>query len=142
MSHESRVTSLKYEILKRSSLILSLIIILLTGLAMLMPASIEAQNATEVCEQIKKVDPAATCDPAGSQSAFSNTAKKIVGIMSYAVGVISIIVILVGAIMYGVSAGDPQKTKRAKDAILYAVIGIVVAVLGQAIVRFVISGVR
>ena len=39
------------------------------------------------------------------------------------------------------SAGDPGKTKKAKDTILYAVIGLIICVLAFAIVNFVIGGI-
>lgn len=125
--------------LKHSLLGVSLMVGLVVGFSALVPVPVGAQNATEVCEQIKAVDPTATCDDTDNR--FSTTLSNILSVMSYAVGVISVIVIMIGAIMYGVSTGDPQKTKRAKDAILFAVVGIVVALLGQAIVRFVIGGV-
>ena len=39
------------------------------------------------------------------------------------------------------SAGDPGKVKKAKDTILYGVIGLVVCVLAFAIVNFVIANI-
>lgn len=54
-------------------------------------------------------------------------------------GVVAVIVIVVAGISYIVSAGDPQKTAKAKDAILYACIGLVVAILANIIVFFVMG---
>ncbi len=54
-------------------------------------------------------------------------------------GSIAVLVITVAALQYVLSAGDPQKTARAKDTIIYAVIGLVVAVLAWAIVQFVLG---
>lgn len=53
----------------------------------------------------------------------------------------SVLVIVLGGLLYVISAGDANTTKRAKDAILYAVVGLVVAILAQAIVSFVIGAV-
>ncbi len=54
-------------------------------------------------------------------------------------GAVAVIVIIIAGISYILSAGDPQKTARAKDAILYAVIGLAVAILANVIVIFVIG---
>ena len=55
----------------------------------------------------------------------------------WVIGAASVIMVIVSGILYVVSAGDPGKTKSAKDAILYAVIGVGVALLGTAIISFV-----
>jgi hypothetical protein len=62
-----------------------------------------------------------------------------VNVFAFFIGAISIIMILVGALRYVLSGGNPQATKEAKDTILYAVIGLVIAVLSLAIARY-ISG--
>ncbi|QQS26968.1 hypothetical protein IPM44_00040 [bacterium] len=55
----------------------------------------------------------------------------------WAIGVAGVVMVVVAGLLYIFSAGDPGKTKAAKDAILYALIGIGVAVLGSAIIGFV-----
>ena len=47
--------------------------------------------------------------------------------------------IVIGGINYALSQGDPGKVKKAKDTILYGVIGLVVALLAFAIVTFVLQ---
>lgn len=58
-------------------------------------------------------------------------------IFLWAIGAAAVIMVIVSGILYVTSAGDPGKTKTAKDAILYAVIGVAVALLGTAIISFV-----
>lgn len=58
-----------------------------------------------------------------------------------ALGLVAVAVIVVGGIGYMSSAGDPGKVKKAKDTILYGVIGLVVCALAFAIVNFVIGGI-
>jgi hypothetical protein len=53
------------------------------------------------------------------------------------IALVSVLIIVIAGFTYVLSGGDPQKTNRAKDAILYAVIGLVVAILGYTIVAFV-----
>ncbi len=54
-------------------------------------------------------------------------------------GIISVIMIIVGGIMYSLSAGDSSKATKAKDTILYSVIGLVITMLAYAIVNYVIG---
>jgi uncharacterized membrane protein YidH (DUF202 family) len=56
-------------------------------------------------------------------------------------GAIAVLIITIAALQYVISAGDPQKVGRAKDTIIYALIGLVVAILAFAIVSFVLNGV-
>ena len=65
---------------------------------------------------------------------------NVVSILSFVAGVASVIAIIVGGIMYSVSGGNESRTKTAKDAILYAVIGLVISLSAFAIANFVITG--
>ena len=49
--------------------------------------------------------------------------------------------IIIGGVTYMTSSGDAGKVKKAKDTILYGVIGLVVVALAYAIVNFVITGI-
>ena len=61
----------------------------------------------------------------------------VVNWLLFAVGVISVIMLIVGGIKYATSAGDSNKVTSAKNTIMYAIIGLAVAVLAFAIVGFV-----
>ena len=52
---------------------------------------------------------------------------------------ISVIVIIVAGLKYVTSAGNPSAISSAKTTILYAVIGLVIAILAYAIVNFVLN---
>ncbi len=64
---------------------------------------------------------------------------RIANILAIVVGIAAVIVIMIAGIQYMLASGDAAKVGRAKDAILYAVIGLVVTVLARTIVVFVIS---
>ena len=54
-------------------------------------------------------------------------------------GIIAVIIMIIGGFMYITSAGDSGKVSRAKDTIIYAAVGLVVIVVGQAIIIFVLD---
>lgn len=65
--------------------------------------------------------------------------KTIVGILLFVLGAIAVIMIIIGGIRYTTSNGDANQTKAAKDTVLYAVVGLIVALLAYAIVNFVLD---
>lgn len=65
--------------------------------------------------------------------------RNIINTLSYIVGAVAVIMIIVGGFRYVASAGDSNSIKGAKDTIIYALIGLVVALFAQVIARFVLS---
>lgn len=63
---------------------------------------------------------------------------KFSNIALYAVGAISVIMLIWGGLRYITSGGDSKKITDAKNTILYAIIGLVIAVLAFAIINFVL----
>lgn len=61
----------------------------------------------------------------------------ITNILLFIIGAIAVIMLIVGGIRYVVSSGDQTAVTNAKNTILYAIIGIVVAFLAYAAVNFV-----
>jgi hypothetical protein len=95
----------------------------------------------KVCDQLKTLD-AASCDPANDSAGILNgIVGPVIQTLILVVGAVSVVVIVVGGLMYVLSAGDANNTKRAKDTILYAAIGLIIALIAQAIVTFVIGAV-
>jgi len=65
--------------------------------------------------------------------------KTVVDVLLFVIGVISVIMIIIGGIKYTTSNGDSAAITSAKNTILYAVVGIIIAVLAYAIVGFVLG---
>ena len=65
--------------------------------------------------------------------------RTIVNTLLFIIGAISVIMIIFGGFKYVTSGGDSAGVTSAKNTILYAVVGLIVAVLGFAIVDFVLD---
>ena len=65
----------------------------------------------------------------------------IVNVMLFIIGAISVIMLIIGGIRYTVSAGDSGAVTAAKNTIMYAIIGLVVAFLAFAIVNWVLGAI-
>ena len=72
---------------------------------------------------------------------FGNTGifTRIVSVMLFTVGILSIIMLIFGGLRYIISNGDSKKVEAAKNTILYAIVGLIVAIMSYAIVNFVVS---
>jgi hypothetical protein len=78
----------------------------------------------------------------GTQPKNSNlddTIQTIVNVLSAAVGVVAVVMIIVAGFRYVTSGGDSNRVTSAKNTILYAIIGLVIAALAQVIARFVLA---
>ena len=65
--------------------------------------------------------------------------QTVTNVLLFIIGAISVIMLIIGGIRYVVSGGDSSAVTSAKNTILYAVVGIVVAILAYALVNFVIT---
>lgn len=65
--------------------------------------------------------------------------KTITNVLLFLIGAISVIMLIIGGIRYTISGGDQTQVTSAKNTILYAVVGIIVALLAFAIVNFVLT---
>jgi hypothetical protein len=83
-------------------------------------------------------DYCATKDGKTLAGGANNIVPTIINLLLYVAGAIAVIVIIFGGIRYVISTGDAARIKSAKDTILYAVIGLIVAILAYAIVNTVI----
>ncbi|MDB5177184.1 MAG: rane protein of unknown function [Candidatus Saccharibacteria bacterium] len=89
-----------------------------------------------------------TASGGGSSSSICGAAKQddltkiisnIITTILFALGIAAVVMIVIGGIRYTTSNGDSGNIKSAKDTILYAVVGLIVAILAFAIVNFVIA---
>lgn len=78
------------------------------------------------------------CPKSGKNNAtIGGIGNQWISVILSFIGVVAVIMIVVGGIFYVKSMGDPGKTKRARDTIIYGVVGLVVALLAYAIVAVV-----
>lgn len=65
------------------------------------------------------------------------TIQQLTDVLIFLIGAIAVVMIIVGGIRYVVSAGDQAALTSAKNTILYAIIGLLVAIMAFAVVRFI-----
>lgn len=70
-----------------------------------------------------------------------NTLQTIINVIVGVIGFIAVVMIVMGGISFVTSQGDTSKVAKARNTILYGVVGLIVAMLAFAIVNFVLSNV-
>lgn len=123
----------------------AMITLLLLGVATLAPLSVGALDPFQ--ELCAKTPQAEACQGKDQQQNIQTNAiygtdgviPKVTNLVTMVVGIGAVVVIIVAGLQYILSTGDPAKTAKSKDAILFAVIGLAFAILAQQIVMFVLS---
>lgn len=75
----------------------------------------------------------------GSRTDVGGLIKSIVNALLFALGAIAVVMIVIGGIRYTTSNGDSSQVTSAKNTIMYAVIGLIIAIMAYSIVNFVIQ---
>lgn len=67
--------------------------------------------------------------------------KTIVNVLLFVIGALSVVMLIWGGIRYTTSGGNSSSVTAAKNTIMYAIIGLIVAFLAFAIVNWVLTAV-
>ena len=119
---------------KLSAIIISVFAVVgLVALPLAVASTAQAQPAKSIQEGVNGIG------GNESQPELEDGIKDIVNVLLFILGAIAVIMIIIGGIRYTTSNGDASNIKAAKDTILYAVIGLIVAILAYAIVNFVLG---
>ena len=108
------------------------------ALGLVMAVAVTAMPATALDVKCQSSN-AGQCNLVKSNQKLDNQVWRILQVVFGILGGIAVIMIIIGGFMYSVSAGDAGKVKNAKNTILYAVIGLVIALFATAIVSFIAS---
>lgn len=113
------------------------------ALALSVAALIAPSALAADCSVSGGIAGAAQCTKSDSQSATlfgdGGVFKTITNVLLFIIGAVSVIMLIIGGIRYTISGGDQAAVTAAKNTILYAIVGVVVAILAYAAVNFVIT---
>lgn len=115
-------------------LVLSLVVALSATVAIGGLASADtSQLQGDACKGLAQLGQG--CDAQG-ESPIKNLIATIVTILSWVVGVAAIIVIVIAGLKFITSGGDSNAVASAKNSLIYALVGLVVAAVAQFLVHF------
>jgi beta-lactamase regulating signal transducer with metallopeptidase domain len=130
------IKSIKYKLLSLAT-VLSVIIPL--GFSSMAYAQVNLQNtvANQGCSGSQAVNTGGSC--ANAQSGLTGLVTTILDVLSWIVGIVAVIMIIIAGFRYIVSGGESGGVQGAKNAILFAIVGIVIVAIAQIIVQFVLQ---
>jgi len=70
-----------------------------------------------------------------TDSAIQNVLTIVFGV----VGALALLMIVMGGLRYITADGSPEKAAKARDSVIYALVGLTIALIAEAIVNFVIN---
>src|SRR5690606_31548371 len=122
--------------MKRFKLLIATFAVAVLGAFALVPAT-----------TVSALDPLADVCGSGGNSTICNNQNEnaedligtLVDVLLFIVGALAVIMIVVSGIFYIISGGDAGKVARAKNMLLYSIIGLVVAFIAFALVNWVFN---
>ena len=125
--------------MKKFILISSIILALFAPLNAFAEEDSGGSGGSKTFDACKHVKTQGTAVCAGSETKAEDVVKNIISILFWIIGILAVIVIIYAGITFITTAGNPSKVAQAKTMIIYAVIGLAVAILAYAIVNFVVG---
>ncbi len=123
--------------MKKSIISIAIMTCAVFGASVLSTASLPGSVSAQVS---KGIDTATTSEMQGkSIDGKDGLIKTVVNILLWAVGILSVIMIIFSGFRYITSSGDASKTKSAQSTLIYSVVGLIVAIMAWAIVNMVIK---
>ncbi len=101
--------------------------------------TISAGNNTQVSSSNPLSDGSKCAKGSGQGDNLNDIFKTVANILLFVVGAVAVIMLIIGGLRYVTSNGDQNAVTGAKNTIMYALIGVVVAFLAFAAVNFVTS---
>lgn len=79
------------------------------------------------------------CRDEGKGKKVSSVIKEVTDTLLYILGAASVIVLIYGGIRYTTSAGNQSSVNAGKNAMIYAIVGLLVAISAYAIIDFIVK---
>lgn len=123
--------------MKKSIISIAIMTCAVFGTSVLSTASLPGSASAQVSEGINTATTSEMKDK--SIDGKDGLIKTVVNVLLWAVGILSVIMIIFSGLRYITSAGDASKTKSAQSTLTYSVVGLIVAIMAYAIVNMVIN---
>lgn len=114
-------------------------VVAVIGFGLMMTLAPQANAVDIIGESCKGGVSSELCQADKENIETDGTIKTAVDVLMFLLGVVAVISIIIGGIIYTTSNGDSSKLTQAKNIILYAVVGLVVALMSWGIVRFILE---
>lgn len=88
---------------------------------------------------LESIKPTSLPGADGTSHTSQDEVTNILKIVFAVLGALAVLAVTLAGLRYITAAGDPQKTAQAKNAIIYSLVGIAIAVGAEGIITFVLG---
>lgn len=115
----------------------AMMLLSMMGLPMLGVSSDAKAAGTSVCDDETLSDELKEAAGCTTKTQVGDVANMIISIVLGMLGLVAVGVVIYGGVVYVTSNGDPGKAQKGRNAIIYGLVGLVIALLAFSIVNFV-----
>jgi hypothetical protein len=101
--------------------------------------ALAASAKDEICAGVGAASGTGGCTTKSGEPTVDSIITSVVNILSLFVGILAIIMVIYSGFKYVTSGGDSGKISSAKNTLIYAIVGIVVAAVARPLVQFVLN---
>lgn len=95
-------------------------------------------SKTAACQGVSLSDGGGCAESNNAARSLDKVVKLIISVLSLLIGVAAVIMMMVAGFRFLSSGGDASKVNSAKNTMLYAIVGLIVAAMAQMLVLFVL----
>ncbi len=116
-------------------------LVLLGGLFILTPMSSMAATdlvGNDICSKAPNSSVCQSKTSLGNKNPLfgpEGVLTRIIYIISLIIGIVAVIMIIIGGLRFITGGNNPQEVEKARNTIIYAIAGLIIALLAQAIVQ-------
>lgn len=124
---------------QRIQALLASLVVAFCGTFVFVPAIAHADFKDDACQGVSALDSGgpSNCNGVAGKT-LERIVKAVIRILSFVVGFVAVLMVIVGGFKYITSNGDSAAMSSARNTIVYALIGLVIVAVAQILVHFVL----
>ncbi len=102
-------------------------------------AALFSRATDQACSGAALQDDGTCAGQIGAENKVNKLLTTVLEILSYVIGIIAVIMMIVGGIRFITSQGEGSSINAARNTVIYAAVGLIIAALAQVLVKFVVG---
>lgn len=129
----------------RHKLTLGILTLVIAFIGLNGPVSMMSASATAAgsaaCTGLNQLGSGQGCGTSSTSgtATFNNTVANIINVFSIIVGIITVFMVILAGFQFITSGGDSNGVSKARNALFYAMIGLLIVALAQFLVHFALN---
>ncbi|HOU75801.1 MAG TPA: pilin [Candidatus Dojkabacteria bacterium] len=79
------------------------------------------------------------CSDTTDAASLDEVIRRFLNVASAVAALIAVVILIYGGIQYMISSGDSNKTEKAQNTIIYAIVGLVITAIAWLVIGFILN---